>query len=82
MVRAEFDALIINDTRRKEDVSVDFDVIIGGGVDTDMNLDKARIYAERLGVAKASPKGHAFVNGKHFDMDDVIHSFMFHLTPY
>ena len=35
-------------------------------------LDRARAYANRLdATASAHPLGHAFVNGKHFDLDDV-----------
>jgi hypothetical protein len=35
-------------------------------------LERARSYVERLGAGQAvSPTGHGFVNGKHFDMDDV-----------
>ncbi|KAJ7862919.1 hypothetical protein B0H14DRAFT_2349273, partial [Mycena olivaceomarginata] len=34
-------------------------------------LERARSYVERLGAGlAASPTGHGFVNGKHFNMDD------------
>ncbi|KAJ7513036.1 glycosyltransferase family 24 protein [Mycena galericulata] len=47
----------------------DFDTIVRG--DGDSSLDKGRAYAERLGAGlAASEKGHAFVNGKHLEMDD------------
>lgn len=58
----------------QEGASIDFDVIVAGD-DEDVSeapLDKVRAYAERLGATLASSeKGHAFINGKHFNMDDV-----------
>lgn len=35
-------------------------------------LEKARVYSKRLGTdLSSSPLGHIFVNGKHFNLDDV-----------
>lgn len=35
-------------------------------------LERAHLYAQRLDATSDScPTGHAFINGKHFDLDDV-----------
>lgn len=43
-----------------------------GKATTSERIDGAHLYAERLDATPAScPTGHAFINGKHFDLDDV-----------
>lgn len=48
-------------------------------------LEKARAYAKRLGVAPAvdvkNPKGQAFVNGRHFYINDVSDICGWHRMP-
>jgi UDP-glucose:glycoprotein glucosyltransferase len=72
LVRSEFEALIIEQVPRKADAPPDFDAIVTGALESSISLDKVRTYAERLGATLASaPLGHTFLNGKHFDIDDV-----------
>lgn len=73
MVRYEFNELASSETPREEAVITDFDAIIGGLLkNPTAPLDNIHHYTERLGATLgSSPQGHAFVNGKHFDMDDV-----------
>lgn len=63
VARAQFDVI------RKEEESLTFDQIINGEVG---DLDKTRAYAERLALTlPESSHGHGFVNGKHYEMNDV-----------
>jgi hypothetical protein len=72
LVRSQFEALAADQLPRYGDVPNDFDDIVRGTSNYSVNLGKARAYAERLEATLASaPRGHAFFNGKHFDMDDV-----------
>ena len=70
LVRSAFTSLLA----RKEDglpegLETDLEKIFAG---TEGDLEKQRAYAVRLGTSLASaPDGHAFFNGKHFDLDDV-----------
>lgn len=42
------------------------------GISNEEFLERARAYASRLDASlSAFPRGHAFVNGKHFELDDV-----------
>ncbi|KAJ7785207.1 UDP-glucose:glycoprotein glucosyltransferase-domain-containing protein [Mycena maculata] len=52
--------------------TLDFAAIVrGDDMAGETSLEKGRSYAERLGAGlAASARGHGFVNGKHFDMDD------------
>lgn len=52
---------------------VDFDAILVGESDSSKELlGKAQKYAKRLSADLASaPQGHVFLNGKHFNLDDV-----------
>jgi hypothetical protein len=60
----------------REDV-ISFDAIINA-VENDGIYEKVRHYTHRLSVDLASaPQGHAFVNGKHFDLNDVSESFVY-----
>lgn len=63
LARTQFDVI------RKEEESLTFDEIISGTVG---DLDKTRAYAKRLALMlPESSHGHGFVNGKHYEMDDV-----------
>ena len=47
-------------------------ILEGDDVDAQVPLDRLEAYAERLDATSAtSPMGHAFFNGKHFNMNDV-----------
>ena len=53
-----------------EATKFDFDTIVNA--DNDAPLEKIKAYVDRLGATLASaPGGHAFLNGKHMDMNDV-----------
>ncbi|OSX61274.1 glycosyltransferase family 24 protein [Postia placenta MAD-698-R-SB12] len=71
LVRSTFSALMAQ-SEIPEGLATDLDKILAGAVDAPtINTDKARAYAQRLGVTLSSaPHGHVFVNGKHFDLDD------------
>ena len=69
MVRAHFKALISRAEGLPDTVETDFDTIVEG---KEGDLAKQRAYAFRLDATLASAlHGHAFFNGKHFDLDDV-----------
>ncbi|KAI0696066.1 glycosyltransferase family 24 protein [Cytidiella melzeri] len=69
IVRSTFKAMM---AEREEDV--DLDSIINpsaGAGEGDDAIEKLRQYARRLGAdLQSAPQGHAFVNGKHFDLND------------
>ena len=53
----------------EEKEKLDWDIVTGG-IDQEM-LEKARAYAQRLDVdVLSSPPGHAFINGRHVDVND------------
>ena len=53
-----------------EATKFNFDTIVNA--DGDAPLEKIKAYVDRLGASLASaPGGHAFLNGKHMDMNDV-----------
>ena len=69
VVKAAYDTLRSRHPELTPDVETDLDTILAG---TESDLDKARAYAKRLSTDLASaPDGHAFFNGKHFELDDV-----------
>jgi UDP-glucose:glycoprotein glucosyltransferase len=71
-VRLEFNTFVTEHTPRKPDTLVDFEAIIGDTPEAPVRLGNVRAYAARLGATLASaPRGHAFLNGRHLDMDDV-----------
>lgn len=82
LARAEFRALALSERSYQEDREdgkiLDFDAIIGSSgslppQDVDTAVKKARRYAKRLGATlKSSPQGHAFINGKHVDIAEVV----------
>ncbi|KII87653.1 glycosyltransferase family 24 protein [Plicaturopsis crispa FD-325 SS-3] len=81
LVKKEFQTLVSENPLKKEDdeeeIVVDFGAIVGTGDEQDERIDKARAYGVRLGTDLASsPQGHAFVNGKHFDIDDTFLRYM------
>jgi hypothetical protein len=79
LVRSEFSTLLQNYPPKGDDVPTDLDVILDGTDGSlEERLDKARKYAMRLDALKdSSPNGHAFVNGKHLDVNDVCLIFPF-----
>ena len=69
VVRANFNRLLASQEELDEDIEKDFDVILQG---SDDDLEGPRAYARRLSASLSSaPQGHVFVNGRHFDLDDV-----------
>lgn len=58
-----------------EDFPKDIDlesILVGETGDNGARIEKARKYAARLSASLASAnQGHVFVNGKHFNLDDV-----------
>ena len=78
LARKEF-AELIDEFVQKDDVpegfpsAVEFDAIISDASEAiEERLEKVKRYAKRLRADLASaPQGHVFVNGKHFNLDDV-----------
>ena len=68
IVRYEYDAITSEiELEERQDPILSFDDVLNGPFP-----ENARAYAQRLQAdAVSSPAGHAFVNGKHFDVDDV-----------
>ncbi|KAI1789267.1 glycosyltransferase family 24 protein [Ganoderma leucocontextum] len=69
LVHSAFKSLLARkEENLSDDLETDLDKILAG---TEGDLEKQRAYATRLGTSLASaPEGHAFFNGKHFDLDD------------
>ena len=57
----------------EDDPAKSFDEILFGNDDNiNARIESAKLYTVRLDATLASySTGHAFVNGKHFDLDDV-----------
>jgi UDP-glucose:glycoprotein glucosyltransferase len=74
LVLSEFKTLMA-----EEGLDTDLISIISGKQDgTEEMIQRAQAYTARLGADLASaPQGHVFVNGKHFDLDDVSLIFSF-----
>lgn len=75
-VRTEFDTLVARELEGEEEITVtsapDFEAIITGKDMPELALESIGAYNKRLGLtASSAPMGHTFVNGKHFNMDDV-----------
>ncbi|KAH9924083.1 glycosyltransferase family 24 protein [Fomitopsis serialis] len=72
LVRNAFNSFRASSQEHGEAPIPELDVILNGEVgELNGNVEKARAYAARLGAtSEAAPHGHAFVNGKHFDLDD------------
>ena len=73
LVRSAFNSFRASSQEHAEEPIPELDAILKGDVSTlNESVEKARAYAARLGAtAAAALHGHAFVNGKHFDLDDV-----------
>ncbi|TFK48915.1 glycosyltransferase family 24 protein [Heliocybe sulcata] len=73
-VRTAFESFVANEEPPTEEFSApDLDAMVGSesGSELEMNVKGVAQYAKRLGATlAASPSGHAFVNGKHYDLDD------------
>ncbi|KAJ6562664.1 glycosyltransferase family 24 protein [Mycena capillaripes] len=71
-VQVEFATELLDDAlMTDESAPLDFEAIVRGDGPETLSLERGRSYAERLGASlAASPNGHAFVNGKHLDLDD------------
>ena len=73
LVRSAFNSFRASSQEHAEEPIPELDAVLRGDVPAlNESVEKARAYAVRLGAsAAAAPHGHAFVNGKHFDLDDV-----------
>ncbi|KAF9513801.1 glycosyltransferase family 24 protein [Hydnum rufescens UP504] len=70
LAKAAYNELVKSKEEASEDLSLPFDSVIQ--LAAEEKLGRAREYSRRLGATASSfPGGHAFVNGKHFDFDDV-----------
>jgi len=76
-VKAEFATEVLDGASPPSDESdspvLDFDAILAGADESvSVSIERGRAYVDRLGAGLAScPTGHAFVNGRHLDLDDV-----------
>lgn len=72
-VRFELADLIKVEEPKEGGVALGFDTVVNDTPqEIQAKVDKARAYAKRLGATMASSaQGHAFFNGKHYDLDDV-----------
>ena len=70
--KSEFDALVQSEPL-EGGIATDFNAIVSGEAgEGEERLERAAAYARRLDTRiTADEDGHAFVNGKHFVMDDV-----------
>jgi UDP-glucose:glycoprotein glucosyltransferase len=72
VVQSQFDDFLAFESQNGNDAQTNLESLIGTEGSLVVDLNKTRGYAERLGVKLShSPTGHAFVNGKYFEMDDV-----------
>lgn len=73
LVRSTFNSFRTSGQEHGEEPLPELDAILKGDVPAlSESVERARKYAARLGATvAAAPQGHAFVNGKHFDLDDV-----------
>lgn len=72
-VRSLYAHLIEAEAEEKPEALIpSLESILNGELDPTLPLEKIAIYQERLGsTLSSSPTGHAFFNGKHFDVNDV-----------
>ena len=67
-VRSQFEALVSAEPPKDANAATNFDAVINSPFDD----SKIAAYRKRLSADLASsPQGHAFFNGKHFNLDDV-----------
>lgn len=73
VVKHEFTQLLKDNEPLEDGMETDFEAVITEATTlTHFSIDKLNLYARRLSTDLSSaPQGHAFVNGKHFDLDDV-----------
>jgi hypothetical protein len=70
LARTAYNELVKSKEESPEDPSLSFDLVIQQGAEE--TILRAAEYSSRLGTTSSSfPAGHAFVNGKHFDFNDV-----------
>ena len=72
-VQAQFEALVANEEIQEGGEPISFDALVSGSSDVfEERISKARAYAQRLGTDNASSaKGHIFINGKYYVINDV-----------
>jgi hypothetical protein len=72
-VRAQFEALTSSEEIQEGGEPISFDALVSGSSEVfEERISKARAYARRLGTDNASShKGHLFINGKYYVIDDV-----------
>jgi UDP-glucose:glycoprotein glucosyltransferase len=72
-VQAQFEALAASEEIQEGGEPMSFDALTSGSSEVfEERISKARAYARRLGIDNASsPKGHLFINGKYYVIDDV-----------
>ncbi|KAI0042052.1 glycosyltransferase family 24 protein [Auriscalpium vulgare] len=66
--RALFEEVLGTAELKDGGVALDFDAVVDSEVDT--RLEKARAYASRLGLAASGTRGHVFINGQYYVLDD------------
>jgi hypothetical protein len=79
-VQAQFEALAASEEIQEGSEPMSFDVLVSSSSEVfEDRISKARAYAQRLGTDNASsPKGHIFINGKYYVIDDVrLHTTLF-----
>ncbi|KZT24849.1 glycosyltransferase family 24 protein [Neolentinus lepideus HHB14362 ss-1] len=72
-VREEFAGLVSSEEPPTEDfVPPDLEAVLEATIESNsQDINAVAEYSRRLGATlSASPSGHAFVNGKHYDLDD------------
>ncbi|KAJ7185207.1 UDP-glucose:glycoprotein glucosyltransferase-domain-containing protein [Mycena filopes] len=72
-VQAEFTASldVASESTPEDSATFDFEAILRGEAPEALSLERCRLYVDRLDAGLAtSSGGHAFVNGKHLDVDD------------
>ena len=72
-VQAQFEALTASEEIHEGSEPMSFDTVVSGSSEVfEERISKARAYARRLGTDNASsPKGHIFINGKYYEINDV-----------
>jgi UDP-glucose:glycoprotein glucosyltransferase len=72
-VQAQFEVLVSSEGIHEGGEPISFDTLTGRSSEVfEETISKARAYARRLGTDNASsPKGHRFINGRYYVIDDV-----------